>query len=193
MSASLSQRKNWTSLSNSDGGSRAGPGLQRLWAAPRADSVRRPTQSRRDCRGLQTVRRSGLLLHRRGLEVAPRVGRTFRAALRTTQVSIATAVAPPCWMPSNAAGRQSGSRSERVELGNALIGIAGRSIVQLARIAILFDSPSTKRHMSELNPDHILQVGLGFWPSKALLSAVEMELFTELAKHPEDWGLCKAA
>jgi hypothetical protein len=35
-------------------------------------------------------------------------------------------------------------------------------------------------------PDHILQVGLGFWASKTLLSAVEMELFTELARHPED-------
>jgi hypothetical protein len=35
-------------------------------------------------------------------------------------------------------------------------------------------------------PDHILQIGFGFWASKALLSAVEMELFTELAKHPED-------
>jgi O-methyltransferase domain/Dimerisation domain len=34
--------------------------------------------------------------------------------------------------------------------------------------------------------DHILQVGLGFWASKVLLSAVELELFTELAKHPED-------
>ena len=34
--------------------------------------------------------------------------------------------------------------------------------------------------------DHIMQVGLGFWAAKALLSAVEMELFTELAKHPED-------
>jgi hypothetical protein len=33
---------------------------------------------------------------------------------------------------------------------------------------------------------HILQVGLGFWASKTLLSAIEMELFTELAKHPED-------
>ena len=40
--------------------------------------------------------------------------------------------------------------------------------------------------MSEPRPDHILQVGLGFWPSKTLLSAVEMELFTELARHPED-------
>jgi hypothetical protein len=35
-------------------------------------------------------------------------------------------------------------------------------------------------------PDHILQIGFGFWASKALLSAVEMELFTELARHPED-------
>jgi hypothetical protein len=40
--------------------------------------------------------------------------------------------------------------------------------------------------MDELNMDYIMQVGLGFWASKALLSAVEMEVFTELAKHPED-------
>jgi len=33
---------------------------------------------------------------------------------------------------------------------------------------------------------HILQVGLGFWSSKALLSAVEIGVFTELAKGPED-------
>jgi len=33
--------------------------------------------------------------------------------------------------------------------------------------------------------DQIMQVGLGFWASKTLLSAVELELFTELAKHPE--------
>jgi len=37
-----------------------------------------------------------------------------------------------------------------------------------------------------MTPDKILQVGLGFWASKTLLSAIEMELFTELAKHPED-------
>jgi hypothetical protein len=40
--------------------------------------------------------------------------------------------------------------------------------------------------MSKPLPDQIMQVGLGFWASKTLLSAVEMELFTELAKHPED-------
>jgi hypothetical protein len=34
-------------------------------------------------------------------------------------------------------------------------------------------------------PDHILQVGLGFWASKALLSAVEIGVFTELAKQAE--------
>ncbi len=40
--------------------------------------------------------------------------------------------------------------------------------------------------MKQPNPEHILQVGLGFWASKTLLSAVEMELFTELAKDPGD-------
>ena len=40
--------------------------------------------------------------------------------------------------------------------------------------------------MNEPQPDQILQVGLGFWASKTLLSAVEIELFTELAKNPED-------
>src|SRR5580704_15922283 len=40
--------------------------------------------------------------------------------------------------------------------------------------------------MDELRLDHIMQVGFGFWGSKTLLSAVEMEVFTELAKHPED-------
>jgi hypothetical protein len=40
--------------------------------------------------------------------------------------------------------------------------------------------------MSEPAPDHIMQVGLGFWASKTLLSAIEMGLFTELAQGPED-------
>jgi hypothetical protein len=40
--------------------------------------------------------------------------------------------------------------------------------------------------MDQPQADHILQVGLGFWASKTLLSAVAMELFTELAKHPAD-------
>lgn len=35
-------------------------------------------------------------------------------------------------------------------------------------------------------PEHIMQIGLGFWASKTLLSAVEMGLFTELALHPEN-------
>ncbi len=38
--------------------------------------------------------------------------------------------------------------------------------------------------MSELDPAHIMQVGMGFFASKALLSAVELGLFTELAKRP---------
>src|SRR5689334_1739517 len=34
------------------------------------------------------------------------------------------------------------------------------------------------------SPDQILQVGFSFWACKTLLSAIELELFTELAKHP---------
>ena len=34
---------------------------------------------------------------------------------------------------------------------------------------------------TETNPGRILQIGMGFWASKALLSAVELGLFTELA------------
>src|SRR5215469_12556054 len=38
----------------------------------------------------------------------------------------------------------------------------------------------------ELTPDKIMQLGLGFWGSKTLLSAIELGLFTELAKGPQD-------
>lgn len=38
--------------------------------------------------------------------------------------------------------------------------------------------------MAELGPSRILQIGMGFWASKTLLSAVELGLFTELAKSP---------
>ena len=33
----------------------------------------------------------------------------------------------------------------------------------------------------EVTPDHIMQIGMGFWASKALLSAVELGVFTQLA------------
>jgi len=35
---------------------------------------------------------------------------------------------------------------------------------------------------AEPSPEQILQVGLGFWASKALLSAVELEVFTHSAR-----------
>jgi len=37
-----------------------------------------------------------------------------------------------------------------------------------------------------LNPAKIMQLGVGFWGSKALLSAIELELFTVLARGPRD-------
>ncbi len=38
----------------------------------------------------------------------------------------------------------------------------------------------------QVTPDKIMQLGFGYWGSKALLSAVELGLFTELAKGPLD-------
>ena len=37
-------------------------------------------------------------------------------------------------------------------------------------------------------PDQIMQIGLGFWSSKALLSAVEIGVFTELAGGPQEFS-----
>ncbi len=41
--------------------------------------------------------------------------------------------------------------------------------------------PSTDDTSPSLTPDKILQVGLGFWGSKTLLSAIELGVFTELS------------
>ena len=38
----------------------------------------------------------------------------------------------------------------------------------------------------ELTPDKIMQVAVGFMSSKTLLSAIELGVFTELAKGPQD-------
>ena len=38
------------------------------------------------------------------------------------------------------------------------------------------------------SPARIMQTGLGFWPSKTLLSAIELGLFTELAHGPEPFA-----
>ena len=40
--------------------------------------------------------------------------------------------------------------------------------------------------LPELTPDRTMQLGFGFWSSKTLLSAIELGLFTELAKGPQD-------
>jgi 2-polyprenyl-3-methyl-5-hydroxy-6-metoxy-1,4-benzoquinol methylase len=43
---------------------------------------------------------------------------------------------------------------------------------------------TSSKNEETLSPDHILQVGLGFWASKTLLSAIEIGLFTELGRRP---------
>jgi hypothetical protein len=43
--------------------------------------------------------------------------------------------------------------------------------------------------MTNPTPEKIMQTGLAFWAAKTLLSAVEMEVFTELARHPGDLAM----
>ena len=50
----------------------------------------------------------------------------------------------------------------------------------------------TPADVTEVSPESILQVGTGFWASKTLLSAVELELFTHLAGHPQDLETLRA-
>jgi hypothetical protein len=42
----------------------------------------------------------------------------------------------------------------------------------------------TETPAAQPTPEAILQVGLAFWGSKTLLSAIELDVFTELARHP---------
>ena len=45
-------------------------------------------------------------------------------------------------------------------------------------------TPETPAHAAHIDPSHILQIGMGFWASKTLLSAVNFRLFTLLAQQP---------
>ncbi|MBB3412174.1 precorrin-6B methylase 2 [Rhizobium sp. BK316] len=40
--------------------------------------------------------------------------------------------------------------------------------------------------MDALTPDNIMKIGMGFWASKTMLSAIELGVFTELAARPAD-------
>ena len=41
--------------------------------------------------------------------------------------------------------------------------------------------------MEQITPEKIMQVGMGFWASKTLLSAVEMELLPNWPSIPKTW------
>jgi len=75
-------------------------------------------------------------------------------------------------------------RNEDQSAGPMHNGIVSHSAAGTERVEI---ESQAKENVLSANPapDFIMQVGLGFWPSKILLSAVEMELFTDLAKGPQ--------
>src|SRR3954471_11000697 len=41
---------------------------------------------------------------------------------------------------------------------------------------------SSQQQSQQLSPEKFIQIGMGFWPAKALMSAVELGVCTELAK-----------
>ena len=45
-------------------------------------------------------------------------------------------------------------------------------------------TPKAVEHEKHISPEHILQIGMGFWASKTVLTAVGLKLFTLLAKKP---------
>ncbi|MHA7682955.1 methyltransferase [Cupriavidus sp. PET2-C1] len=54
-------------------------------------------------------------------------------------------------------------------------------------------APASPWQVPDLTPERVLQLGMGFWASKTLLSAVELGVFTELAKAPQPAGPLAAA
>ncbi len=54
-----------------------------------------------------------------------------------------------------------------------------------AKFTIPVTSPASAKQ-PPVTSEHIMQVALGFWPSKALLTAAEMGLFNELVREPLD-------
>lgn len=47
--------------------------------------------------------------------------------------------------------------------------------------------------MNDLSPARIMEVGMGFWPAKTLLSALELGLFTQLGRGPQTADTLQAA
>ena len=56
-----------------------------------------------------------------------------------------------------------------------------------------FSDPEEAAVQEDVSPDHILQIGLGFWASKTLLSAVELGVFSRLSDGPRTGPELQAA
>src|SRR5882724_7430352 len=63
-----------------------------------------------------------------------------------------------------------------------MIGLTGR--IDVANPGCIQQSRGVQMQ-GEVSPDHILQIGFGFWASKTLLSAVELDLFSRLVDGPK--------
>src|ERR1017187_7487780 len=89
---------------------------------------------------------------------------------------------PRLQLPMASSGKDRCARAVRCARSACLKAAHAGAVVQFP------NTEETELSMPDEHPtpEHILQVGMGFWASKALLSAVEIGVFTELGRHPED-------
>jgi hypothetical protein len=76
--------------------------------------------------------------------------------------------------------------SQQLNLSSSRVphhGRDGRACCGPDHLAI--DNGDRSNMTTQPTPERILQTGLAFWPAKTLLSAIEMGLFTELARGPQ--------
>ena len=113
--------------------------------------------------------------------------RTPRGTRRGEAPSPATTWGAKRPLPSSAGTGGTPEGPSRRGLGStSTISTPGTSSGRSPRRATAVDPGSRARMSQQVDPSHIMQVGMGFWASKTLLSAVELELFTQARRRRDD-------
>jgi YbgC/YbaW family acyl-CoA thioester hydrolase len=85
------------------------------------------------------------------------------------------------WAFVDAASGRPRSIPEQVQVLFSVASPGPRSAANAGHVA-----PEDQETNGDISPERILQLGLGFWGPKVLLSAVELGVFSELARGPAD-------
>ena len=136
-------------------------------------------------RGIQPADDGRHLGERVSCEIAERNGRTPAQVLLRWCVQRGIPVIPKSTKRERIDGERPDLRLHALRCRHASAGRARpdrrhRTVHSSASGGGNAESEGTGMSQTQLDPSHIMQVGMGFWPSKTVLSAVELELFTRL-------------